>query len=227
MERLPKFKPPHDYALIEGDVTDPETLNLVRDALAVYRGLFQGMVPVGTWLEARVETLVREWLPEWEVSHAQVVDLERQEIQSRSWDLVVHKPVPEELGLPPPAKPGRGWALVPRHLCCAVVDVKGRFDAGLRYAEASAFNVENTCDIPQLKLLGPGVLAAVLAITSAAEPQTLSRSCGPLGLETFVLARARDRQRPRVWELHRGEIMPPLIAFKGALQAAAARWNTT
>ena len=97
---LTTFRPPHEYRLDENGVSDPETLQLVRDTISVNSSLFQG-VPAASWIERRVEALIRSWLPDWDLSHAQVVDLDKQEIQSRSWDLVVHQPVPTNLGLQP------------------------------------------------------------------------------------------------------------------------------
>ena len=118
---LTTFRPPHKYKLDENGVSDPETLQLVRDTISVNISVssqFVGARPLrsprragprpcpypglsrryASWIERRVEALIRSWLPDWELSHAQVVDLDKQELQSRSWDLVVHQPVPKAHG---------------------------------------------------------------------------------------------------------------------------------
>ena len=48
-----KFSPPHKY-VIANKVNDEETMQFLNDALSVYSSLFQGMLPIGDWIENRV-----------------------------------------------------------------------------------------------------------------------------------------------------------------------------
>ena len=105
-----RFTPRHNFQLDENGLRDEESLSLLRDAQAVWRSLYQGMLPEGNWLEDRVGWLVEQWLPGWQVSHAQVADLQDLALQSRSWDLTIHRPDLAELGLPPAARPDGRYA---------------------------------------------------------------------------------------------------------------------
>jgi hypothetical protein len=135
------------------------------------------------------------------------------------------------LALPPPATPSGPWPLVPKHLCCAVVDTKGRYDTPRKYAQAVAFDMRHDSDVPQLQFLGDGITPCLLVMASSGCPSTIREAGRECGLPTFVLARAIDRREDRAnqsteWVLDQGEDgRPPLQAFRQELVAAAARWE--
>jgi hypothetical protein len=193
----------------------------------MYRSLYQGMAPAGEWIQTRVATLVRGWLPDWEVSHGQIADLGNPSIQSRSWDLVIHRSIPESWGVPPPASPSGPWPLVPKELCCAVVDTKGRYNTPRDYAKKTVFNLDLTADLPQLEFLGPAIVPILFIVASTNSPDTVEAAGLDCDLRTFVIAKAIDGTAAVDWHLHPGrDSTPPLLAFRQALLDAAAAWDT-
>ena len=220
----------HRYDIGYDGVTDLETLMLVDDFAAVYRSVFQGVM-IGDWLEARVMRLIKKWLPDWRLSHAQIIDPTMPDLQSRSWDIVVHRPVPSELHLPPPAYEDEGYPLLPKALCCAAIDCKGRYDTPQTYARKTAFNVINTAITPQLEILSPTVTPILFIMASTLPEQTVVSRAREHGLSAFVLAHARDHGLMQghahvTWTLNGGSRQqPPLQEFKACLEEAAGRWQ--
>jgi hypothetical protein len=143
----------HQIEFEENGIDDPESIQLARDAWTVSCSVFQGMPVVGRWLELRVASLVRSWLPDWCVSSGQVFDPARPDVRSRSWDLIVHRDTAGLSGLPPEACPGSGPPLVPKGLCCAVIDTKNNFSDVAQYARMTVFNLMNDATAPQLEFL--------------------------------------------------------------------------
>ena len=91
---------------------DSETDAFIADMLQVWNSLHQGMPIIGTWMEQRLSHLIRGWPDGWTTSGpSQVYRLERPEVRSRSWDIVVHRA--EVQGAPPEAAPGIGYPLLP------------------------------------------------------------------------------------------------------------------
>ena len=92
------------YDLDTADIISPDaddTLALLRDAQAVWSNVLQGMVPVGDWLQARIAHLIRGWIGyDWCISHGQVFDPVDRDLQSRSWDLIIHRRPPDGYALP-------------------------------------------------------------------------------------------------------------------------------
>jgi hypothetical protein len=220
----------HDMTIRESDVADVETLNLVRDIWSVWNSLHQGMPVIGQWLEQRIRWLIRSWLPEWQVSQGQVFDPERPELRSRSWDVIIHRPAGSSAGLPPEAAPGLGPPLVPRGLCCAVVDTKNNFSDVGRYASAKAFNLMNDCELPQLDLLESRISKNVFAASSYGRPDTLHAKGMAVGLNFYVLGRyvaePVKHDRKTWWELWQSKDgITPLQAFRGELLRAAGNWE--
>jgi hypothetical protein len=220
----------HTMELVSNGLGDPESLELIDDLWAVTCSLHQSMPVVGPWLEQRIAWLVRRWLPEWEVSGGQVFDWDEPELRSRSWDLIVHRPLAEELGLPPPATPGGGSPLVPRELCCAVVDTKTFFADVAAYARQPVFNLMRDATRLQLDFLGDSISKNVLACMTSLSPPLLESRGKEHGLNVFVLGRYQagpigPKRRTR-WELWPGEPgAAPLQRFRSELERAARDWQ--
>ena len=225
-------RPQHTYEIDYDGVTDPETLALVDDFAAMYRSVYQGAM-IGAWLEDRIQLLIEGWLPEWCLSHAQILDAEHPDLQSRSWDIVVHKPVPPEMRLPPPSRRNHGYPLVPKDLCCAAIDTKGRYDQPREYARKRAFNTTNDATIPQLTLLAPTVEPILLILASKYPEQTVLATAKESGMSAFVLVRAHDLGISQgsahvKWKLNGGNrYQPPLQEFRAFLTEAASRWRAS
>lgn len=224
------FEPIHSFQLHENRVTDADTLAFARDTLAVYRSLYQGMAPLGEWIQTRVASLVRQWLPGWVTSHGQVADPENRAIQSRSWDIIVHRPIPPSWGCPPPASISGPWPLVPKELCCAVIDTKGRYNTPREYASKSALDLPNQCQVKQLAFLGPRILPVLFIVASNHAPATVEAAGRDCGIATFVIAKAVDHRgaNPTVsveWFLNPGHGgTAPLQALRQTLCLAATQW---
>lgn len=227
------FKPVSNMEIHADGVSDKDTIEFMEDTLAVYRSLYQGMAPIGEWIQARVSRLVHEWLPGWLTSHGQIADIDTPEIQSRSWDIIVHKPVSESRGFPPPATPTGPYPLVPKDLCCAVIDTKGRYETPKKYAEAVGFDLFNTCKRKQLDFLGPQIAPILFIVASRSSAESIEAAGEACGISTFVMARAVDRKKaawaePVHWHLNsdaKGRI--PLDRFREKLLRAAERWEST
>lgn len=226
------FTPPHKYELRRNGVSDANTVKLAEDTLVVYRSLYQGMAPIGEWIQTRVACLIREWLPEeWITSHGQIADVDTPEIQSRSWDIIVHRPIPKSRGYPPPASSNGPYPLVPKDLCCAVVDTKGRYNTPKKYAEAKAFNPPNNCNTKQLDFLGQNILPVLFIMATSRSPDRVEAEGEANGISTFVLAKAIDRKTSDwtntvFWHLNQGmDGILPLSRFRETLRWAANQWT--
>lgn len=225
-------RPQHQYDINPTGVTDQDTLMLVEDFAAMYRAVYQGAM-IGDWLEARVMLLIKKWLPGWRLSHAQIIDPALPDLQSRSWDIVVHRPVPREMHLPPPAYGDEGYPLLLKELCCAAIDCKGRYDTPQIYAGKTAFNVTNTATTPQLEILSPTVEPILFIMASTYPELTVVARARQHGLTAFVLAHASDHGlvegRAHVtWTLNGGNRdQPPLQEFRVFLTQAASHWQPT
>lgn len=222
--------------IVSSDADD--TLDLLRDAQAVWSSVFQGMAPVGDWLQARIACLVRDWIGgDWQISHGQVFDPANRNLQSRSWDLIIHRRPPDDYALPdgstlPPAATESGpWVLLPKHLCAAVIDTKGRYDAPRIYAAAPALNPRNDSTIPQLELLAPDIRPALLILASTRKPLTVMREGEQHHLPTFVVAQAIDHKGSHgtervTWEVARtanGTL--PLDDFRTYIIESVRAWH--
>lgn len=222
--------PKHDYQIDYNGVNDPETLAQVDDFAAVNGSLFQGAM-IGAWLEDRIQLLIEGWLPGWYLSHAQIWDPARPDLQSRSWDIVVHKPVPPEMDFPPPSRPSHGYPLLPKNLCCAAIDTKGRFNQPRDYARLSAFNVRNDATTPQLELLAPTIVPILFIFASTYAEETVVAAAMESGMSAFVLVKARDLGLVQGagyyrWRLNGGDrLQPSLQEFRALLTTAASRWR--
>ena len=228
---MKQFHPIHNYELLDNGVTDEVTLSLVKDTLALYRSLYQGMPPIGEWIQARVAELVRAWLPGWEVSHGQIADLNDLTIQSRSWDLMVHRVIPQSWGFPPPASPSGPWPLVPKELCCAVIDTKGRYNDPIEYSQKNAFNSLNNCKTRQLEFLGAEIIPILFILASNVKPNTVEAKGESCGIPSFVIAKAIDHKPNNgkvnvEWILNSGkDNILPISRFKDTLILAAKKWD--
>lgn len=224
------FAAPHRVSLDCNGVEDRETLGLFRDALAVEAASYGGVV-MGPWLETRLRELVAGWMPGWCISHAQVADEAVPEMQSRTWDLVIHRPVPSERGYPPAAAAGRDYPLVPKDLVCAVVDAKYTFAGIEEYANAQAVGLRGDAGVRQIELLAP-IPAAVFAMRVSGDAVRAAEKAGRLGLNLFALATVLSGPRvPATAKEYRyrlcgaGEGILPLGRFRGFLQDAEKRWR--
>lgn len=223
-------RPQHIVEVDPNGVTDRETLQLVNDFACVYRSMFQGAT-LGPWLENRVQLLIEGWLPGWCLSLAQIVDPQRPDLQSRSWDIVVHKPVPSEMDFPPPSRPYRGYPLLPKYLCCAAIDTKSRYNQPRDYARLPAFNITNDAIVPQLALLAPTIAPILFIFASTYEEEAVKAAAWESGMSAFVLVKAHDFGLTHGagrygWRLNGGNrSQPPLQEFKGLLKESAGRWE--
>ena len=219
-------------------VADRDTLKLVEDARQAWFSLFQGMAPAGDWLQARIAHLVRGWIgDDWCISHGQVFDPANRARQTRSWDLIVHRRPPDDyrltdgFRLPPPATDDGPWVLLPKHLCAAVIDTKGRYDTPRIYAAAPAFNALNDSKTPQLDLLTPDVKPALLILASTRNPMAVMDEGNQHHLPTFVLARATDHKGSHgtdrvTWKLTRTSTGTlPLADFQSYVTKAVDDWK--
>ena len=225
------FTPIHSFRLDPNGVTDEETLDFAGDTLAVYRSLYQGMVPLGEWIQTRVASFVREWLPGWMTSHGQIADLGNPAIQSRSWDIMVHRPVPDSWGFPPPASPSGPWPLVPKELCCAVIDTKGRYNTPRDYAKKPVFDLYLTPDRPpQGPFLHP-IVPILFIVASTYPPETVEAAGLDCGVPSFVVAKAVDHRGPKGteavdWILNPGQKKgTALQALRQTLLEASEQWR--
>ena len=226
------YKPVLKYQLNDNGVTDSSTLEFINDPMAVYGSLYQGMPPLGEWIQTRVAHLVREWLPDWTTSHGQIADENTPDIQSRSWDIIIHRPIPKSRGYPPPASPTGPYPLVPKDLCCAVIDTKGRYNTPRKYAEATAFDLPNKCVMKQMDFLGPEILPVLFIISSNYTPDRVEAEGEATGIATFVLAKAVDRNTSdwagtAFWHLNPGKDgILPMTRFRDRLRWAANQWTS-
>lgn len=186
------YQPRHLYEIDLDGVSDNETVELCRNAMAVTAGSLHGFV-YGPWLEARISRLVQECLPEWQCSHSQLTGLDDQSLQSRSWDVVVHRPPPA--GWPPASHPPNGYPLLPTACCCAAVNVKGNFSpAGLRRAAREpAYEDTGDSTRTQMDYLGPHVPVIFFCFTAYASHAHMDRVAGECGMRAFTLARLFDK----------------------------------
>lgn len=226
-----KYIPVLNYQLNENGVTDSDTLIFTKDTMAVYGSLYQGMPPLGEWIQTRVAHLIHEWLPGWSTSHGQIADEDTPGIQSRSWDIIIHRPIPASRRYPPPASPTGPYPLVPKDLCCAVVDTKGRYNTPKKYAEATAFDLPNKCKMKQLDFLGPKILPVLFIIASNFTPDRVEAEGEANGISTFVLAKAVDRKTSdwagtAFWHLNPGKDgRLPMSRFRDKIRWAAKQWD--
>jgi hypothetical protein len=221
-----------DIKLETRSIDDAATLSLVSDARSAWSQVFQGMAPLGDWLQARVAFLIRQWIgPDWHTSHGQVFDPKSRERQTRSWDLIIHRRVPDNLDLPPPATPDGPWVLIPKGLCAAVIDTKGRYDTPRVYSEAPAFNDDNDNTTPQLDLLVPDVKPALFILATTRDPVKVMAEGTQYRLPTFALSRATDHKGDRgtasvTWKLTRSASGTlPLQDFRAYITGAVADWE--
>ena len=174
--------------------------------------------------------MIRKWLPSWVCSHAQIADPNLPSIQSRSWDIVVHKPVPAEWGYPNPSTPYGGYPLIPKSLCCAVIDSKGNLDcAKLRkYCRQPAFNVDRTCLTRQLDFLDQGIMPIAFLVTAWESHESIAAEARNCGINAYVLAQMKyTKHNPHTgkpawrWRLQGASDQPPLRRFQHDLIEAA------
>lgn len=175
--------------------------------------------------------LIKKWLPDWRFSLAQIIDPAITNLQSRSWDIVVHRPVPPEMHLPPPAYEDERYPLLPKELCCAAIDYKGRYNTPQLYAGKKAFDVTNTASTPQLDILAPTIAPILFIMASTLPEHTIVARAKEHGLNAFVLVHARDHGLAEgcanaIWTLNGGDRdQPPLQEFRTLLMQAARRWE--
>jgi hypothetical protein len=215
-----------DIATVERNgITDASTIRFIEDVVSVYNSTYQGLPIYGAWLEARLAAMIQEWLPHCSVSYSQISDPNDYTIQSRTWDIAIHKEV-TEAGYPPPATPGAypGFPLVPKDKCSVVIDVKGEFNAGemKKYAEQVAFNRMNNCSVRQLDFLGDSITPYIIVIGATGNIGNLKRLAEDLKLRLIILAKKLPKKKgfeeARKWELileDDGEV--PLQCFKREL----------
>ena len=213
-------------------IDDTATIDLLTEARSAWSQVFQGMAPLGDWLQARIADLVRGWIgADWCISHGQVFDPTNRDRQTRSWDLVIHRRVPNDLGLPPPATPDGPWVLIPRGMCAAAIDTKGRYDTPRIYAQSVAFNDMNNSTTPQLDLLLPDVKPALFILATTRDPVAVMAEGDKYGLPTFVLIRATDHKGDRgtvsvTWKASRTAACTlPLDDFQSYITAAVRSWH--
>ena len=228
---MKQFNPVLNHRLDQNGVTDEDTIRFATDTQAVYRSLYQGMAPIGEWIQTRVSYLVRQWMPGWVTSHGQIEDQHNSTIQSRSWDIIVHRPIRDDSwNYPPPASPSGPWPLVPKELCCAVIDTKGRYDTPGDYAKKPVFDLHMTPDRPpQLQFLRP-IVPILFIVASTYPPETVEAAGLNSNIPTFVVARAIDHKGPKGteavdWILNLGRNgVTPLQAFRQTLLEASEQW---
>lgn len=210
-------------AVADFDV-EPETARLLSDLLQVWNSVHQGMPVIGPWMEARLIHIIRGWVgKDWCVSGpTQVCFPGEADLRSRSWDIVIHRPLPT--GYPPEAAPGAGYPLVPLEAVQVVIDTKTNFNAPAIYAAQACFNRMNDCSVSQVEALGDGVTKLVLAATSSRGADSLLREGAAHGVQTFVMARysaspVQDASARKIeWRVQRfSDGIFPLQTFKAAI----------
>jgi len=213
-------------AIADFDV-EPETRRLMSDLLQVWNSVHQGMPVIGPWMEARLIHMIRDWIGErWCISGpTQVYFPDQPDLRSRSWDIVIHRPVPA--GYPPEAAPGAGYPLVPINAVRVVIDTKSNFSNPAVYAAQACFNQMNDSSVRQIDALGNGVTKLVLAATSSRSCASVLREGIEHGVPTYVLARyaassvADGADRKIEWRIERfSDGSFPLQAFKQAVMTA-------
>lgn len=229
------YLPRHKYDIEPNGVTDPETRTLCDEAIEVTAGSLHGFV-YAPWLEARVTLLIQQWLPGWSCSHSQLTKRDDQSVQSRSWDIVVHKVPPS--GWPAASTPPHGYPLLPMELCCAAINVKTNFSpAGIKAAtKEPAYGQDERGDSTdvqsQISFLQPEVPLIFFCLTAYGTHDRMDEVAREHGMRAFALARLYDKERDasqrRIfnWVLQTakdGGI--PFQLFKGYLLECAAKWD--
>ena len=219
-----------NLVLKENGVDCVETLNLVHDVRDVWCSLYQGMPVIGPWLEQRISWLIKSWLPDWQVSSGQIFDPDQPNIRSRSWDIIVHKKPLKYLYLPPQAYPGSGYPLVPKNLCCAVIDSKNNFSDVVEYANKSVFNLMNDAKEKQLDFLGNSISTCIFACMSSSSPRSIEVKGSEVGLNVYVLgqytaSKVSDGENRKLEWLLNDSDHSPLIRFRRELIRAAEAWE--
>ncbi|GAB4347990.1 MAG: hypothetical protein Kow0026_01980 [Oricola sp.] len=219
----------HRGELASVENVDSETARLLGDYMAVASSVHQHMPISGPWFEERIRSLLVPRLPAgWFVSGpSQVFDPARPELRTRSWDLVVHR-VPDG-DLPPPASANSGYPLLPKAAVAAVIDTKTMFADVARYCTQTAFDIRNSCELPQFDLLGRSVTKIVLAASSPTSAATLFVQGRDHGAHVFSLSRfyagpVSDYEQ-REWRLTPERLAEgwPLQLFHECVALAVAR----
>lgn len=230
-----KIKVTHDYfvenlIVKENGVDCLETLNLVQDVRNIWCGLFQRMPVMGPWLEQRISWLIKSWLPGWQVGSGQIFDHSNLNIRSRSWDIIVYKKPEKCIHLPPEAYPGSGHPLVPRNLCCAVIDTKNYFSDLEEYANKTVVNLMNDAKDKQLEFLGDSISKCIFVCMCPLSPKNLEAKGSKLGLNVYVLgkhtaSKVSDGENRRLEWLLNNSYKSPLIRFRNELMKSAKTWE--
>jgi hypothetical protein len=231
---MTQFQPRHVYKFSnENQFPDKDTETLLRDAMAVYASQYQG-VCIGPWLEDRLRHQINLWFPEWSCSHAQITADDNFDLQSRSWDIVLHRPPPPELGYPPSAYPNGSFPLIPKSQVAAVVDSKGLLTpSGLRkYCAQVAYDRSCASSTTQFNLIGGAIPKILFCFTSTTTHQSLSSLSQELGAFTFVLAMSKTNKNSKTgrieyeWDVQNGsDGVSPFMQFRTLLEESVDAWQ--
>ena len=231
---MKRFEPRHTYRFTNAEsFPDAETETLLRESMAMCASQYQG-VCIGPWLEDRLRHCIQLWFPEWSCSHAQLTDDNDFDRQSRSWDIVLHKPVPSGHGYPPPAYPNGSYPLIPKSLVAAVIDSKGLLSpSGLRkYCAQLTYDAPGDNSIRQFDFIGGKIPKILFCFTSTSTHEDFSALCQQLGAWGFVLSKVKfNRIKERgateyEWTIQHGSgDRSPLAEFRAILHQAVASWH--
>ncbi|MEI7997248.1 MAG: hypothetical protein WCH01_20335 [Methylococcaceae bacterium] len=143
--------------------------------------------------------------------------------------MIIYKKIDGLSGLPPEAFPGAGSPVVPKELCCAVIDTKNSFGDVKDYALQPVFNLMNDATLTQLDFLGNTISKCVFACMTTGDPESLEKNGNEYGLNIFVLGKYQSspvsdaEKRSLHWTLANSKISP-LQRFRKEIESAAQNW---
>jgi hypothetical protein len=218
-------------ACLEG-VEDIETIELASDLMSVWSSTLQSMPVIGPWLEERLRTIIKSWVPDIVLSNGQIYRPDQVEFRSRSWDIIICSPTVMDAPGPEPASRDSGPPLVAIEHVIAVIDTKTFFSDIEKYASQPIFNLANNATTPQIDFLGERLPKTIFACSTAGNPSTLESKSSELGLPVFVLGRysaepvSRGEDRRSKWVLSSGDSQDsPLQRFRQFIEKAVSTYN--
>ena len=119
---------------------------------------------------------------------------------------------------------------MPKELCCAVIDTKGRYNTPKDYAKKPVFDLYLTPERPpQVPFLHP-IVPILFIVASTYPPKTVEAAGLDCGIPSFVIAKAVEHKGPKGTEAVDWILNPghnggtPLQAFRRALLEASKQW---
>lgn len=217
----------HDSTFDANGVDCPDSLSLALDLHAVGCSIMQGMPVSGAWFEARLAALIAPRLRAGlrVTGAAQICDLARPTVRSRSWDVVIYDPGRLADGLPPAASPDLGPPILNREAVRMVIDAKVSLSAtGVGdYCAQRVFDRAKEKDLGterQLDFLGSEIEKVLFVCATRGRPASLKQRAEAHGVHLCCLCKERiasgaivdgfDHRR-FTWTLSRDAPLAPIL----------------